>query len=94
MKRRGFFASIGAGLAAFAGARLVPPSAANVTPPARPADNAGAASEREYTMVVDGLSGTQTIIHLHGETFDARQVRQLIEQINKETRDGGRIVLL
>lgn len=40
-----------------------------------------------------GRRGPDTIIHLHGETFGRKQLRDLLEQINEENRDGGRIVL-
>ena len=38
-------------------------------------------------------AGISTIVHLHGDSFGADQVRALIDEINQNTRDGGRIVL-
>jgi hypothetical protein len=45
-----------------------------------------------------GQGGTQgsrqtTIIELRGDVFSREGVRRLIERINEETEDGGRIVL-
>lgn len=37
--------------------------------------------------------GPDTVIHLHGERFGRKEVRDLLEQINEEIRDGGRLVL-
>jgi hypothetical protein len=48
------------------------------------------------TPVTDGTpsgGGQTTIINLQGETFGRKQVRELIEQINEQSRDGGRIVI-
>lgn len=44
-------------------------------------------------QAVPAAAGQSTIVHLHGETFSADQVRALIDQINENSRDGGRIVL-
>jgi phage-related minor tail protein len=40
-----------------------------------------------------GQSGQLTVIHLHGEQFSANQVRDLVEQINENTRNGGAVVV-
>ena len=37
--------------------------------------------------------GQTTVIHLHGETFGTKQVRALVDQLNENGRDGGKIVL-
>lgn len=37
-------------------------------------------------------SGQSTVINLHGETFGRKQVKALVEQINENSKDGGRIV--
>lgn len=36
-------------------------------------------------------TGPATIVHLEGEAFGRQQVRDLLEQINEDSRDGGRI---
>lgn len=38
-------------------------------------------------------SRPDTIIHLYGDTFGAEQVRDLVEHINENARDGGRIIV-
>lgn len=38
-----------------------------------------------------GRGGQTTVVHLHGETFGRKQVRELLEQIADEQRDGGRV---
>lgn len=52
-------------------------------PAGTPADVGGGSSSR----------GPDTIIHLHGDSFGRKQIRDLLEQLNEEGRDGGRIVL-
>lgn len=37
--------------------------------------------------------GTDVIINVHGETFDRKSIRNLIQQISEEQRDGGRVFL-
>lgn len=37
--------------------------------------------------------GQTTVIHLHGDTFGPKQVRNLVSQLNENGRDGGKIVL-
>lgn len=37
--------------------------------------------------------GQATIVNLHGDTFGREQVRDLLEQINESSADGGRIIL-
>lgn len=39
------------------------------------------------------LPAATTVIHLHGSSFSRKQVRRLIKQIEKEQRDGGRVVV-
>lgn len=34
-----------------------------------------------------------TIINLHGQSFSAEQIRDLFDQFNENTRDGGRVVI-
>lgn len=40
-----------------------------------------------------GDSGPNTVIQLQGEVFGREQVRQLVEKINEDSRDGGRMVV-
>lgn len=40
-----------------------------------------------------GASRQSTIIHLHGDTFDQKSVRNLIGSLNEGMKDGGRIIL-
>lgn len=39
-----------------------------------------------------GRGGPDTVIHLHGDTFSRKQLRDLFEQMNENQTDGGRIV--
>jgi hypothetical protein len=38
-------------------------------------------------------NGTTTVINLNGETFSRKQVKELLEKVTENTRDGGRVVL-
>lgn len=59
---------------------------------------AGGTSAPPVTPVEGGVppgqgGGQTTIINLHGETYNRKQVKALVEQINENTADGGRIVV-
>jgi len=41
----------------------------------------------------NGAQGPTTVINLSGDTFGRRQVRDLLEQLNEEGRNGGRLVI-
>lgn len=43
---------------------------------------------------LDSKPGPTTLIELHGEVFDQKTIRTLIEKINENTRNGGRIMVL
>lgn len=40
-----------------------------------------------------GKSGPDTIIHLHGESVNRKQLRSLFDSLNEEGRDGSRLIL-
>ncbi len=94
MERRDFLAL----LASLPSAALVLPGKASA------ADCAKAVKERdprlmkvEVAYAKDGPPPPQThttIIHLHGEQFTASQVRELVEELNRCTRDAANVVLL
>jgi hypothetical protein len=38
-------------------------------------------------------NGQTTVINLNGETFSRKQVKELLEKINENSTDGGRVVI-
>jgi len=62
------------------------PSTPNV-PGATPVTQAGSVSNAS-----GGSSNQTTIINLHGDQFSRKQVRDLLDQINENSKDGGRLV--
>lgn len=71
--------------ATFGGGGAAAPSLAGATaaPPVTPVESATPGG---------GRGGPDTIINLHGDTFSAKQLRELFEQINEQSRDGGKII--
>lgn len=72
----------------FGGGGSAPSVAGTPAPPVTPVGGgAGGSGEGGRS------SGISTIINLHGETFGRDQLRKLVDEINENARDGGRIIV-
>ena len=73
-----------AGAAQFGGGSSTAPSVAGTTP--APAVTPVPAQQTQ-------APSQSTVIHLHGDTIGRKQLRDLMDQLNENSRDGGRFVL-